>query len=135
MNEMFIFRYTGLCMALQAKVAFLHHQWAYPNVLDLISIYFYLLINNLFQVVSMAISVFGMLIYYVIVSVSVDDYWYVGQTTMNQGIFWFYGMFSVPLFAVFVDWIGFFIYVFFWPSKETLFREIEHKVWIQNSCL
>eukprot|EP01037_Dinobryon_pediforme_P022520 gene22520-23706_t len=36
-------------------------------------------------------------------------------------------MFSVPLFTVFVDVIGYCFYLFFWPTKEMLFRELEHE--------
>jgi len=101
--------FTGLVMALQAKVAFLHHQWAYP------------------QIVSMCISVFCLLIYYLIISSSTDDYWYVGFFTMGQGIFWYYGMFSVPLIAVFIDVLGYCFYLFFKPTPEMVFREMEHQ--------
>lgn len=101
--------FTGLVMALQAKVAFLHHQWAYP------------------QIVAMCISVFCLLIYYLIISSSSDDYWYVGTYTMGQGIFWYYGMFSVPLIAVFIDVLGYCFYLFFRPTPEMVFREMEHQ--------
>ena len=72
--------YTGLCNALQAKVIFLHHHWAYP------------------QVASMIISVVGMLLYYLVISSSTDDYYGVAEQTLSLALFWFYGMFSVPFF-------------------------------------
>lgn len=57
-----------------------------------------------------------------------DDYWYVGYFTMGQGIFWYYGMFSVPLIAVFIDVLGYCFYLFFKPTPEMVFREMEHQV-------
>lgn len=69
-----------------------------------------------------------MLIYYLIISTTTDDYWYVGIVVEGQGIFWYYGMFSVPLIAVYIDVIGHCLYLFFYPSIEMICREMEHKV-------
>ena len=102
--------YTGLCNALQCKVIFFHHQWAYP------------------QVCSILISVVGMLLYYLLVSNSTDDYYGVAEQTFELPLFWFYGMFSVPFFTVLIDPIGYYLYMFFWPTKEILYHEIEFKV-------
>jgi hypothetical protein len=102
--------FLALCMALQLKVAFFHHQWSWIHWL------------------SMAISVGGMFIYFTVIGASTDDYWYVIQHLYNENLFWFYGWFSIPLFAILVDVFGFNLYVFFFPTKENLYREMELKV-------
>lgn len=102
--------FVGLCMALQAKVAFFHHQWAYPHL------------------IAMFISVAGMFVYFLIIASVEDDYWNVAAMTYQQPIFWFFGFFSVPLFAIFIDWIEYFIQLFFRPTREMLYRELELQV-------
>ncbi len=99
--------FVALCMALQAKVAFFHHQWSYIHV------------------TSMAISVGGMFLYFLAIASSTDDYWYVAQAIYSYGIFWFFGMFSIPLFVVLIDVVGYNFYVFFRPTQEILMREME----------
>lgn len=101
--------FFGMCLALQAKVAFLHHQWTWP------------------QVVLMIISNLGMIIWFVIISVTYDDFYYVAQNIYATGIFWFYGFFSGPLITVLVDVVGHYGMWFFFPSKEMMFREFEHR--------
>ena len=54
----------------------------------------------------MAISVGGMLGFFLLFSVVFDDFLYVSNWIYNQPIFWFFGFFSVPLFAVLIDVIG-----------------------------
>lgn len=98
--------FVGLCMALQAKVAFFHHQWNYIHF------------------ISMFISVFGMFIYFLVIADIEDDYWDVAAHTYEQTVFWFYGFFTIPLTAVLIDFVGYNLYVFFWPTKEILFREL-----------
>jgi hypothetical protein len=101
--------FTGLTMSLQAKVAFFHHQWAYP------------------QVLAMFISVVGMLIFYIIIQYSTFDYYYVANHVYEQGIFWFFGMFTGPLIVIFIDWVGYFVLYQFYPKPEMIFREMQMK--------
>lgn len=101
--------FTGLTMSLQAKVAFFHHQWAYP------------------QVIAMFISVLGMLIFYILIEYSTFDYYYVANHVYESGIFWFFGMFTGPLIAVMVDWVGYFALYQFHPKPEMIFREMQMK--------
>lgn len=102
--------YVGMVMALQAKVAFFHHQWAYP------------------QILAMVISVGGMFIYFLILAASTYDYYYVANMTYELPIFWFFGFFTIPLIAVMVDAVGHYTYMFFWPSRDMLYREKELEV-------
>jgi len=99
--------YTGLCNALQFKVAFMSHQWALP------------------QVVSMIISVGGMLAAYVVFSNASGDYYGVSTYLFNTPMFWFFGFFSVPLFAGLIDVVAHNLSFFFRPSEEMLFREVD----------
>lgn len=102
--------FTGLCMSLQAKVAFFHHQWAYPNVL------------------AMLISVLGMILYFLLIAVVMWDYYYVSNETYEEPIYWYYGMFSIPLIAVFIDWVDYFVTLIMHPTEEMMFREVQCKV-------
>jgi hypothetical protein len=100
--------FVGLCMSLQAKVAFFHHQWAWP------------------QVLMMVISIVGMFLYFLMISASFNDYYYVAQTVYSSGIFWLFGMFFMPIVAIYIDWIGYYCKMLFWPTREMLYREFEH---------
>ena len=51
-------------------------------------------------------SVFAMLLFFLLISVIIFDYWYAGFYVLGQGMFWFFGMFSVPIFVVYLDVIG-----------------------------
>lgn len=99
--------YTGLCNALQFKVAFLTHQWAAP------------------QIFCMLLSVGGMLACYAIFSYSSSDYYAVWDILAASPIFWFFGFFSVPLFAGLIDVLDYYIRFFLFPTEEMLFREID----------
>jgi len=105
--EMGTSAFVGLCMSLQAKVAFFHHQWAYP------------------QICAMAISILGMIVYLLLVAVTFTDYWYVAQFVFASGIFWLVAMFFMPLTAIFIDWVGYFGKMLFRPTEEQLYREME----------
>lgn len=109
--------FVGLCNTLQMKVAFFHHQWAYPNVAVMI------------------ISVGGMLIYFLIIAVTTYEYYYIANDVYELGMFWFYGFFSVPIFTVFIDWIGYYCYMFFWPTTEMLYRDVMIQVRLVASNL
>lgn len=102
--------FVGLCMALQCKVAFFHHQWSYPHV------------------IVMFISVAGMLVYFLLIAASTSDYWDVANKTYEEGIFWFFGFFSVPLFVILIDVVSYYLQWYFMPTKEMLYHELEHSV-------
>lgn len=102
--------FSGLCMALQCKVGFMHNQWTWP------------------QAFVMGLSVGGMLLWYIILTYSTTDYWGEGTWLYGESIFWFFGMFSVPLFTAMVDICEYYSLFFFRPNNEMLFRETEHKV-------
>jgi hypothetical protein len=42
-----------------------------------------------------------------------------------MGVFWLFGVFFVPLAAIFIDWIEFFGKMLFKPTDTMLFREFE----------
>ena len=106
--------YTALCMSLQWKVGFLHHQWNYLNV------------------IMMAISVGGMLLYfYVLNELSaqyVSDYYYEANFVYSEGVYWFFCFFSIPLFTSLLDVVIHSFKLFFKPDTEMLYREVELEV-------
>jgi Phospholipid-translocating P-type ATPase C-terminal len=106
--------FVGTCNCLQLKVAFLHHQW------------------SALQAFIMLISVGGMLAYLAIISkfpINLYEYYNTGYQLLSESeLFWFFGFFSVPVFVIFIDVLGYDAYYFFWPSKEMMYREIELKV-------
>mmetsp|Transcript_11491 Transcript_11491/g.18844 ORF Transcript_11491/g.18844 Transcript_11491/m.18844 type:complete len:1109 (-) Transcript_11491:1128-4454(-) len=106
--------FVGMVMALQAKVAFFHHQWAWPHVL------------------AMAISVGGMFIYDIVVAVTYADYWYVAQTMFDTPLFWLFGFFFIPLVVILIDVIGYYGQLVFMPTNEQLYRELEHEMEFDN---
>jgi magnesium-transporting ATPase (P-type) len=99
--------FVGLVLSLQAKVAFLHHQWAWPHVLI------------------MFISLLMMYIGYIILTVGEYDYYYDAIMAYSTGIFWFFGCFSIPLFAIMIDWVGYYTRLIFYPTQEMLYRELD----------
>ncbi len=102
--------FVGLCMSLQAKVAFFHHQWAYP------------------QATVMFISVLGMFVYFLLIAISTDTYYYVANMTYELDVFWLFGFFTGPLMAVLIDVIGYYGKWFFFPTLEMKYHEMEHAV-------
>lgn len=102
--------FTALCLSLQCKVAYLHHQWTWP------------------QCLVMAISVCGMFLYFAIVSSSTTDYYGVTDWLFAKSLYWLFGFFFVPLICMLMDFIGYNLNMFFFPTKEMHYREIEHKV-------
>lgn len=106
--------FVGACNCLQLKVAYLHHQW------------------SALQAFIMLISVGGMLAYLAIISkfpINLYEYYNTGYQLLSESkLFWFFGFFTVPVFVIFIDVLGYDAYNFFWPSKEMMYREIELKV-------
>ncbi len=98
-----------MVLSLQAKVAFYHHQWAYP------------------QITAMVISIIGMFLGYIILTVGVSDYYYDAIQAYGKGIFWYYACFSGPLFTIFIDWIGYYTQLIFWPTQEMLYHELDQE--------
>ena len=107
--------FTALCNTLQMKVAFYHHQWAWPNGLV------------------MFISVGGMLIYYLIISSAEYDFYYVGEHIYGTGFFWFWSFFTMPIFVVMIDWLYYWTRMMFYPTLSMLYKEAEINVSFQTS--
>lgn len=101
--------FVGMVLSLQAKVAFYHHQWAYP------------------QIIAMALSIFMMFIGYIILTVGVTDYYYDAIQAYSKGIFWYYACFSGPLFTIFIDWLGYYSQLIFSPTQEMLYSELDRE--------
>lgn len=102
--------FTALCNTLQMKVAFYHHQWAWPHVLV------------------MVISVAGMLLYFLIIAASTWEYYYIANHVYLQGFFWFFAFFTVPLFTVYIDWMIYYTRLMFKPKYQMLYEEAEMMV-------
>lgn len=99
--------YIGLVLSLQLKVSFLHQVWNYIHVL------------------AMAISIIGIFVVVYIISLSVDQYDYYGvvEIVYSRGIFWFFGVFSIPLTCILIDVTAYSLSLFFFPPDEAIFRE------------
>lgn len=102
--------FVGMCNALQLKVYFLMNQTTWPQVF----VFF--------------ISIWGMILYIYLASLLTDDFYYEAEHVYQLGVFWLFGFFSVPLFTVMVDVLTYYSTLFFFPSREMLFRESEHLV-------
>jgi hypothetical protein len=102
--------FTGLVLSLQGKVAFMSHQWAFP------------------QVLSMVISVGAMYGYFVGTSYLTWAYYEKVVPLYNTGAYWFFSLLSVPVFTVvLVDVLWYSLALVFAPTAEMLMREIEQK--------
>jgi magnesium-transporting ATPase (P-type) len=100
--------YVGLVLALQFKVAFIHHLW------------------NQIHFWSMFISVGGLFLFlYVLNSMEENNYnfYFVANKIYGQNLFWFFGVFSTPIICVLIDFIGHSFYVVLAPTDEMLYRE------------
>ena len=113
--------YTALCMSLQCKVAFLHHQWNYLNVL------------------MMCISVGGMLLYFYVLNelseTYVDDYGNEANFVYGEQVYWFFCFFSIPVFTAMLDVVLHSYKLFFSPDTEMLYREVELEVSMCRCCV
>ena len=100
--------WTGLVMSLQGKVIYMSHSFSWP------------------QITCMVISVALMFPYFVMASYgTMAFYKQAGYLFLNFD-FWFLGMFTIPVCTVLVvDVLAHSWNVFFNPSREMLFREIE----------
>lgn len=109
--------FVGMCNALQMKVAFMMHQCTWVQAL----LFF--------------ISIWGMMLYNFLAGRLTDDLYYVPDELYRTGLFWFFGFFSVPLFTVMVDIVSHYVFFFFLPSREMIFRETEHLVSLIMSAM
>ena len=100
--------YVGLVLALQLKVSFIHHLW------------------NQIHCWSMFISLGGLFLFLYVLNAMQDNnynFYYVANKIYALDLFWFFGVFSTPLFCMLIDFIGHSIYVVWFPTNEMLFRE------------
>lgn len=110
--------YTGLVMAMQGKMMFLHHQWAYP------------------QVFFMALSIGGMLFYYWMVSFwTYDSFYDASGTLYSKPVFWLMGMFTAPLMMMSFEGLSYYTKLIFSPTKEMYYREVMHRAKFADSCM
>jgi magnesium-transporting ATPase (P-type) len=110
--------YTGLMFSMQTKIIFMHHQWAYP------------------QIVIMALSVFGLFLGYLIVQTFVYDTFYNAVPYLYSiPIFWFFGCFTAPLLTMLFEAIIWYFRLLFYPDKEMLYREVYYRVRLSKDYL
>lgn len=110
--------YTGLVMALQGKMAFLHHQWAYP------------------QIFFMVLSIGGMLFYYWMISFWTFDSFYAATSVLYaRPSFWLMGMFTAPLIMMVFEAIAYYGRLFFSPTKEMYYREVMNRETFVSDCM
>ncbi len=103
--------YTGLVMAMQLKMVFMHHQWAYP------------------QVTLMSLSIGGMFFFYYTVQYWTYDTFYGAVAALyGNPMFWFFGMFTVPFVVLMFEALTYYIPMFFNPNDEMLYRELMLRV-------
>ena len=111
--------FSGLVFAMQLKVAFLHNQW------------------NIINILAMIISVGGTLAYFILLDqislwLTYGVYWGTGKWLFwrgggNAALYWFFGIFFVPLACALVDYAAYYFYFMFNPSDEMIMREHDHK--------
>lgn len=103
--------FTAMAMGLQAKVAFLHHQWAWP------------------QITVMFVSIVAMFIFFEILSASnnysTSGYYFVTDFLYQDALFWWFAVFTTPLMLLLLDMFCHLIYLFFFPTEEMKYREID----------
>jgi hypothetical protein len=92
-------------------MAFLHHQWAYP------------------QIFFMVLSIGGMLFYYWMISFWTFDSFYAATSVLYaRPSFWLMGMFTAPLIMMVFEAIAYYGRLFFSPTKEMYYREVMNRV-------
>lgn len=106
--------YVGLVLALQLKVGFIHHLW------------------NQVHFWSMFISLGGLFLFLVILNTMTSedtiDFYYVANKIYSLNLFWFFGVFTTPLFCLLIDFVGHSFIVLFFPTHEMIYREIDFGV-------
>ena len=105
---------VGACNCLQLKVTLLHHQW------------------STVQAFAMLLSMGHMLAYLAIISrfpVNLYEYYNTVYYLLSDShLFRFYGFFTVPVFVILIDVLGYNMYFVVWPSREMQYREVELEV-------
>ena len=106
--------FVGIFLSLQAKLAFLHHQMNWVQG----------------AVIMLSIGVlFG---YLAVLSISsnygTSGYHGVATHVYENPLFWLFSCFTVPLILLLVDLTTYFIQMFFLPTDEIKFREIDKQV-------
>lgn len=103
--------FTALVLGLQCKVAFLHQLWTKVHV------------------IAMIISIIGLFFTLFVLNAapSADNYglYFVVDFLYQQPVYWFYGVFSIPLMCYLIDVVGSSVYIFFLPTPEMIMRENE----------
>lgn len=99
--------FIALILSLQFKVAFLHQVW------------------NRIHLISMLISIIGLFLVCLVINASIMEYDMYGVVNKiyTYDIFWFYGVWTIPVFMFLVDFFGQALLVFFKPSDEMIYRE------------
>ena len=112
------FVFVALVNSMQAKVAFMHHQWNYINVFGLL------------------ISVGGTLLIVLILSTwgweplyMLEDIMFIGsgQWLLGQSEFWLYAFFTIPLMVLLVDYSSHSVRYMFFPTPEMVSKDMEVK--------
>ena len=107
--------FTGLVMAMQFKMMFMHHQWAYP------------------QVTFMVMSIFGMFFFYWVVQYwTYDTFFGTVSKLYGNPMFWVFGIFTSVFVVGLFEALSFYVLMFFKPTTEMEYRELEHKVSISG---
>ena len=110
--------YVGVFLSLQAKLAFLHHQMTWVQGAVIL-----LSIGALFgflEVLSIS-SNYG-----------TEGYYGIATHVYENPLFWLFSCFTVPLILLLVDLTTYFLQVFFLPSDEIKFREIDKQVCVNH---
>ena len=102
--------FTGLCVSLSAKVAFMHQEW------------------TMLQASILAGSIAAMFIFYLILASAQYDYYNDAIQFFSLGIYWFFGVFSIVFFTLLIDVIPYYTQVLFKPTREMMYKEVERNV-------
>lgn len=101
--------YVGLVLGLQLKVGFIHHLW------------------NQVHLWSMFVSLGGLFLFLVILnsmtSADTIDFYFIANKIYSLNLFWFFGVFTTPLFCLLIDVVGHSLLVMLFPTHEMIYRE------------
>ena len=117
MYEMGTVVFVALIISLHCKIAFMHQVW------------------NKIHVYSMAFSVGMLFLVMYIMNLSLEEFDYYGVVnfTYSQGIFWFFGCFTIPLVCYLTDVVGSSMYLFFMASYEIIGKVGPSAYWLLSS--
>jgi hypothetical protein len=101
--------YVGLVLGLQLKVGFIHHLW------------------NQVHLWSMFVSLGGLFLFLVVLnsmtSADTIDFYFIANKIYSLNLFWFFGVFTTPLFCLLIDVVGHSLLVMLFPTHEMIYRE------------